>query len=154
MIDALFSSWFSPFSFFACCRNAGSVRHQRCGNILFIVYVAFIFLLCNQHGRIGETLTSWIVGLELSRLEFFLALVLLFTVLGCLIEGLGMIVITVPLLYQIGHRSALVSASCWCCSSRCDRFRRHSASTSSSFRTSRCQARRCRRVAEDHASLV
>lgn len=67
MIDALFSSWFSPFSFFACCRNAGSVRHQRCGNILFIVYVAFIFLLCNQHGRIGETLTSWIVGLELSR---------------------------------------------------------------------------------------
>ena len=38
---------------------------------------------------------------NLSKLEFFLALLLLYTVLGCLVESLGMIVITVPLLYPV-----------------------------------------------------
>ena len=41
------------------------------------------------------------VGLNLSRLEFFFALFVLYTVLGCLVESLGMIVITVPLLYPV-----------------------------------------------------
>jgi len=39
--------------------------------------------------------------LDLSRLEFFFALFLLYTVLGCLIESLGMIVITVPLIFPV-----------------------------------------------------
>jgi len=41
------------------------------------------------------------VGLHLSQLEFFLALFILYTVLGCLIESLGMIVITVPLIFPV-----------------------------------------------------
>ena len=41
------------------------------------------------------------VGLNLSKLQFYLTLFVLFTVLGCLIESLGMIVITVPLLFPI-----------------------------------------------------
>lgn len=72
-----------------------------CGNILFIVYAAFIFSYAISLGGVGETLTQWIVGLDLSRLQFFLALVVLYTVLGCLVESLGMIVITVPLLYPV-----------------------------------------------------
>ncbi len=36
-----------------------------------------------------------------ARLEFFLALFILYTVLGCLIESLGMIVITVPLIFPV-----------------------------------------------------
>ena len=39
--------------------------------------------------------------MKLTRLEFYLALFALFTVLGCLIESLGMIVITVPLLFPV-----------------------------------------------------
>ena len=39
--------------------------------------------------------------MQLSKFEFYLALFVLFTVLGCLIESLGMIVITVPLLYPV-----------------------------------------------------
>jgi TRAP-type C4-dicarboxylate transport system permease large subunit len=45
--------------------------------------------------------TAFVVGKHLTRLEFFLALFLLYTVLGCLIESLGMIVITVPLIFPI-----------------------------------------------------
>ena len=72
-----------------------------CGNILFIVYAAFIFSYAISLGGVGEALTAWIVGFDLSWLQFFLALVVLYTVLGCLVESLGMIVITVPLLYPV-----------------------------------------------------
>ena len=53
------------------------------------------------YAGIGEEVTSYIVGLKLSKLEFFLVIFLLYTVLGCLVEGLGMIVITVPLLFPV-----------------------------------------------------
>jgi tripartite ATP-independent transporter DctM subunit len=71
------------------------------GNILLIVYTAFVFSYAISVAGVGEALTSWLVALKLSRLEFFFALFLLYTVLGCLVESLGMIVITVPLLYPV-----------------------------------------------------
>jgi C4-dicarboxylate transporter DctM subunit len=71
------------------------------GNILFIVFAAFIFSYAISLSGVGEQLTSYVTSLNLSRMEFFLALLLLYTVLGCLVESLGMIVITVPLLYPV-----------------------------------------------------
>ena len=71
------------------------------GNILLIVYTAFVFSYAISVAGVGEQLTAWLVGLKLSRLEFFFALFVLYTVLGCLVESLGMIVITVPLLYPV-----------------------------------------------------
>ncbi|WP_395711538.1 TRAP transporter large permease [Reyranella sp.] len=71
------------------------------GNILLIVYVAFVFSYAISVAGVGEALTSWLVELKLSRLEFFFALFVLYTVLGCLVESLGMIVVTVPLLYPV-----------------------------------------------------
>jgi C4-dicarboxylate transporter, DctM subunit len=71
------------------------------GNILFLILAAYIFSTALSFGGLGEQVTKFIVDLKLSRLEFFLALFALFTVLGCLIESLGMIVITVPLLYPV-----------------------------------------------------
>jgi C4-dicarboxylate transporter DctM subunit len=71
------------------------------GNILFLILAAYIFSTALSFGGLGEQVTKFIVGLKLSKLEFFLALFALFTVLGCLIESLGMIVITVPLLYPV-----------------------------------------------------
>jgi C4-dicarboxylate transporter DctM subunit len=71
------------------------------GNILLIVYVAFVFSYAISVAGVGESLTSWMVSLNLSRLEFFFALFILYTILGCLVESLGMIVITVPLLYPV-----------------------------------------------------
>jgi C4-dicarboxylate transporter, DctM subunit len=71
------------------------------GNILFIIFTAYVFSYAISFAGIGERVTAFIVGLHLNRLEFFLALFLLYTVLGCLIESLGMIVITVPLIFPV-----------------------------------------------------
>jgi C4-dicarboxylate transporter, DctM subunit len=71
------------------------------GNILFLILAAYIFSYAISFAGIGEKVTEFIVGMKLSTFEFYLVLFALFTVLGCLIESLGMIVITVPLLYPI-----------------------------------------------------
>jgi C4-dicarboxylate transporter, DctM subunit len=71
------------------------------GNILFIIFTAYVFSYAISFAGIGERVTAFIVGLNLSRLEFFLALFVLYTILGCLIESLGMIVITVPLIFPV-----------------------------------------------------
>ncbi len=70
-----------------------------CGNILFILYAAFVFSYAISYAGVGEQVTKFLVALQLSKLEFFAALFVLYTILGCLIESLGMIVVTVPLLY-------------------------------------------------------
>ncbi|MVT64585.1 TRAP transporter large permease subunit [Bradyrhizobium pachyrhizi] len=72
-----------------------------CGNILFIVYAAFLFSYAISYAGVGERITQFLVDLKLSKLEFFFALFVLYTVLGCLVESLGMIVVTVPLLYPV-----------------------------------------------------
>ena len=71
------------------------------GNILFLIFSAYVFSYAISFAGIGEKLTEFIVEMKLTTLQFFLALFCLFTVLGCLIESLGMIVITVPLLFPI-----------------------------------------------------
>lgn len=71
------------------------------GNILFIVFAAFVFSYAISLGGIGEKLTEWIVGLNLSKWQLYLALFVFYSLLGCIVESLGMIVITVPLLYPV-----------------------------------------------------
>ena len=87
-------------------KPAGAVEAMRStvkfsGNILFIIFTAYVFSYAISFAGVGEKVTAFIVGLDLSRLEFFLALFILYTVLGCLIESLGMIVITVPLIFPV-----------------------------------------------------
>jgi C4-dicarboxylate transporter DctM subunit len=72
-----------------------------CGNILFIIYAAFVFSYAISYAGVGEQITQFLVDLKLSKLAFFFALFVLYTVLGCLVESLGMIVVTVPLLYPV-----------------------------------------------------
>ncbi len=74
---------------------------QLVGNLLFIIYAAYLFSYAISLAGVGEALTAWLVQLELSRVNFFLALFVLYTILGCLVESVGMIVITVPLLYPV-----------------------------------------------------
>ncbi len=72
-----------------------------CGNILFIVYAAFLFSYAISYAGVGEQITQFLVDLKLSKFAFFFALFVLYTILGCLVESLGMIVVTVPLLYPV-----------------------------------------------------
>ncbi|HEX3862172.1 MAG TPA: TRAP transporter large permease [Stellaceae bacterium] len=71
------------------------------GNLLFIVFAAYVFSYAISFAGIGEEVTGFLVGLKLNRAEFFIALFILYTVLGCLVESVGMIVITVPLLFPV-----------------------------------------------------
>jgi C4-dicarboxylate transporter, DctM subunit len=71
------------------------------GNILFLIFAAYVFSYAISFAGVGEKLTEFIVGMKLSTFQFYAVLFVLFTVLGCLIESLGMIVITVPLLFPI-----------------------------------------------------
>jgi tripartite ATP-independent transporter DctM subunit len=71
------------------------------GNLLFIVYSAYVFSYAISFAGIGEEVTAFLVGLKLNQVEFFVALFVLYTVLGCLVESVGMIVITVPLLFPV-----------------------------------------------------
>ena len=82
-------------------RRALQSTTRICGNILFIVYAAFLFSYAISYAGVGEQITQFLVGLKLSKLGFFVALFVLYTVLGCLVESLGMIVVTVPLLYPV-----------------------------------------------------
>jgi C4-dicarboxylate transporter DctM subunit len=82
-------------------RSALQTTVRVCGNILFIVYAAFVFSYAISYAGVGEQITQFLVDLKLSKIEFFLALLVLYTVLGCLVESLGMIVVTVPLLYPV-----------------------------------------------------
>ena len=67
--------------------------------IMLIVLMAYIFSYAIERADIGVNLTRWVVGLELSKFTFLLALVIVFTVLGCILDSIGMIVLTVPLLF-------------------------------------------------------
>ncbi len=71
------------------------------GNILFIVLAAYLFSFAISYAGVGERLVAFVTQLDLTKLEFYVVLFVLFTVLGALVESVGMIVITVPLLYPM-----------------------------------------------------
>ena len=71
------------------------------GNILYIVLAAYLFSYAISYAGIGESITQWVISLKLNKFEFFVAVFILYTILGCLVESVGMIVITVPLLFPL-----------------------------------------------------
>ena len=69
------------------------------GNILFIVFVSMLFAYATALSGFGETLAVWLKEAGMSKIEFLLAALVFYAVLGCFMEGLGMIAITVPIIY-------------------------------------------------------
>lgn len=82
-------------------RDALSNSVTTVGSMLFIVYSAFIFAYALSVAGVGEQFAAYVVELGLTRTEFLWALIALYIVLGCFVEGLGMIVMTIPLLYPV-----------------------------------------------------
>ncbi|MGL1835118.1 TRAP transporter large permease [Rhodocyclaceae bacterium SMB388] len=68
-------------------------------SIIFIVLMAFIFSYAVENAGISSRLTNALVDLGLSKWTFFLVVVVLFIILGCMLESIAMIVLTVPLLF-------------------------------------------------------
>ncbi|MCE7029615.1 TRAP transporter large permease [Jiella avicenniae] len=69
------------------------------GNVLFIVFISLIFAYATALSGVGEKLVALVADLGLSRTEFLLVLMVAFAILGCFMEGLGMIAIIVPIIF-------------------------------------------------------
>jgi len=68
------------------------------GNILFIVFTSMIFAYATALSGVGEELVSALEQADVSRLTFLLIIMVVFAILGCFMEGLGMIAIIVPVI--------------------------------------------------------
>lgn len=69
------------------------------GNILFIVFTSMIFAYATALSGIGEDLVGMLESANVSRLTFLLIIMVVFAILGCFMEGLGMIAIIVPVIF-------------------------------------------------------
>ena len=71
------------------------------GSILFIVFTSMIFAYATTLSGAGEGLVEWLKSMNVSRVSFLLMVMVFFGVLGCFMEGLGMIAIAVPVIYPV-----------------------------------------------------
>jgi C4-dicarboxylate transporter DctM subunit len=69
--------------------------------ILFIVLGAQIFSFSLVNGGFNRELTSWVVELNLTTGMLFIMVVILYVILGMFIDGISMMLLTLPLLYPI-----------------------------------------------------
>ena len=65
--------------------------------IMLIVLMAYVFSYAVELAGISKELTQWLIAQEMNRYVFLLTLVGIYTVLGCLMDSIGLIVLTVPL---------------------------------------------------------
>jgi tripartite ATP-independent transporter DctM subunit len=78
---------------------AGTVR-TTC-MVLFIIVGAQILSYGLVRSGVSRALTAWVVGVGLSRWLLLGIIVLLYIFLGCVIDGVSMMVLTIPILYPI-----------------------------------------------------
>jgi C4-dicarboxylate transporter DctM subunit len=69
------------------------------GNILFVVFASMIFAYGTALSGAGEELVNYLQEINISRWLFLVIVMVLFGVLGCFMEGLGMIAIIIPVLF-------------------------------------------------------
>lgn len=69
--------------------------------VLAIVIGAQIVSFALVSSGISRELTRWVVGLHLSGAMLIVILAILYTFLGCIIDGISMMLLTLPLLYPI-----------------------------------------------------
>lgn len=74
---------------------------QSTGAILFIVYTAYLFSYSIAMVGVTDDLTTMLRSWNLSTAELLLAIVALYTVLGFVMDSIGIMVITVPILSPI-----------------------------------------------------
>jgi C4-dicarboxylate transporter, DctM subunit len=71
------------------------------GALLIIIVMAQTLSYALSISGIATGLAGFVVGLGLERTEFLIVLVVLYAVLGCLMDGVAMTMITVPVLFPV-----------------------------------------------------
>jgi len=69
--------------------------------LLFIVLMALIFAYAIQNAGLTHSLAEWLLGLGLGKPTFLMTIILIYCILGCVMAGTEMIVLTVPMLFPI-----------------------------------------------------
>ncbi|RAI02430.1 hypothetical protein DLJ53_13830 [Acuticoccus sediminis] len=69
--------------------------------VLVIVVAAQIFSHCLVYSGVSRSLTEYVISLQLPTFVLFLAIVALYILLGCLIDGASMMLLTLPVLFPI-----------------------------------------------------
>ncbi|MDH4571542.1 TRAP transporter large permease [Salinicola acroporae] len=69
------------------------------GNVLFIVFISMLFAYATALSGVGEALVDRVADAGLSQVSLLLILMVVFAILGCFMEGLGMIAIIVPVIF-------------------------------------------------------
>ena len=69
--------------------------------VLFIILGAQVLTYALVKTGASRALTAWVVGLGLSKWVLFVIVTLLYIFLGCIIDGVSMMVLTLPILYPI-----------------------------------------------------
>lgn len=71
------------------------------GNILLLILCAYLFSAALNFSGINTYIQEFALSMDLSPLQFLLAVFILFTILGTLVESLGMILLMVPILFPL-----------------------------------------------------
>ena len=69
--------------------------------LLFIVLAAFIFAYAVETAGIGDSLKEFVHHLNLGPTGFLLCLIAIYALLGCILDGAGMVILTVPLFFPL-----------------------------------------------------
>ena len=69
--------------------------------VALIIIGAQILSTALTYSGVSRTVSEWIMGMGLSKWEFFIALVILYIVLGCFVDGISMIYMTLPVLLPV-----------------------------------------------------
>ena len=69
--------------------------------VAMIIIGAQILATALTFSGVSRELSEWVLTLGLSKVEFFLMLVVLYVILGCFVDGISMIYMTLPVLLPI-----------------------------------------------------
>ncbi len=80
-----------------------AIKHtvQTTSMILFIMIGASIFSFALVNDGINRELTEWVVSFGQVQITFFVALCIIYLVLGCFFDPISILVLTMPIIYPI-----------------------------------------------------
>ncbi len=69
--------------------------------VVFIIIGAQILSTALTYSGASRTISEWVLGLGLSKWQFFMVLVVVYLILGCFVDGISMIYMTLPVLLPL-----------------------------------------------------
>jgi tripartite ATP-independent transporter DctM subunit len=126
VLGGIYFGWYSPteaaaigaFGAFALgltLRRLSSRNVRQClgqtielaGSLFIIIMGSMMFSYFVAQTNLSPAIVSWLRAAHLSQMEIVLVLIVFYVALGCVLEGLGMILVTVPVVYPVVVNSGL-----------------------------------------------